>query len=197
MLREACRQARLWNTEFNPDLSISANLSARQFSGSDLVDAVTGALGDSGLDSRNLELEITESLLMQDAAKSVRVLRQLKAMGISIAVDDFGTGYSSLAYLKRFPLDVIKIDRSFVSDICDDADDAAICASILALAHALRMKVVAEGVETASQLAFLRMHHCEVMQGYLFSKPLPADDATALLRSGRRQALGFVEIAMA
>jgi diguanylate cyclase (GGDEF)-like protein/PAS domain S-box-containing protein len=197
VLHEACRQARLWNTEFDPDLGISANLSARQFSGSDLVDAVTRALRDSGLDSRNLELEITESLLMQDAAKSVRVLRQLKAMGISIAVDDFGTGYSSLAYLKRFPLDVIKIDRSFVSDICDDADDAAICASILALAHALRMKVVAEGVETASQLAFLRMHRCEVMQGYLFSKPLPADDATALLRSGRRQSLGALKTDMA
>jgi diguanylate cyclase (GGDEF)-like protein/PAS domain S-box-containing protein len=189
VLREACTQCHRWVGEFGAHLRMAVNLSARQFTGSDLEEAVTDALRESRLDARNLELEITESLLMQDAGKSVRVLRQLKDMGVSIAVDDFGTGYSSLSYLKRFPLDVIKIDRSFVRDICNDPDDAAICASILAMAHALRMQVVAEGVETTSQLAFLRAHQCEVMQGFLFSRPLPAGEATALLASGRRQPL--------
>ena len=196
VLREACTQARLWVNEFGSHLRMAVNLSARQFAGSDLEETVTRALRDSGLDAGNLEVEITESLLMQDAGKSVRVLRQIKDMGVSIAVDDFGTGYSSLAYLKRFPLDVIKIDRSFVRDISEDPDDAAICASILAMAHALRMEVVAEGVETMPQLAFLQAHGCQVMQGYLFSRALPAADATALLASGRRQPLSGSGVAV-
>jgi diguanylate cyclase (GGDEF)-like protein len=184
VLRQACGQAKRWVETFDADLRVAVNLSARQFSQPSLPQLVADALRESGLPARNLELEVTESLVMQDVELSARTLRELKAMGITLAVDDFGTGYSSLAYLKRFPLDVLKIDKSFVAEITTSPDDAAICASIIAMAHSLRKKVVAEGVETDSQLGFLTQQHCDRAQGYLFSKPLEAAAAGELLRKG-------------
>ena len=130
-----------------------------------------------------LELEITESMVMSDPQSSIKVLHGLKAMGIRLSVDDFGTGYSSLAYLKRFPLDSLKIDRAFISDLPTDGDDAAITQAIIAMAHSLRLKVVAEGVETAQQLQFLRDNGCDEMQGYYLSKPLSEDQFRCLLQS--------------
>ena len=187
VLREACRQCKEWTQAFDSDLRIAVNLSGRQLVGDGLVPSVAAALVASGLPAKNLQVELTESLLMQDVPHSVRLLKQLKAMGVSLAMDDFGTGYSSLAYLKRFPLDELKIDKSFVRDITSDPDDAALCASIMAMANVLRLHVVAEGVETEAQLGFLQQRQCRAMQGYLFSRPLPAAEATNLLKSGRRQ----------
>ena len=189
VLREACRQANEWVGQFDAGLRMAVNLSARQFLQPGLVQAVAAALGESGLPARNLELELTESMIMQDPDQSGRTLAELKAMGITIAVDDFGTGYSSLAYLRRYPIDVLKIDKSFVGELVGNPDDAAICASIIAMAHSLRLKVVAEGIETDSQLGFLVQRGCDYAQGYLLGKPLPAGSIADLLRGGSRAAL--------
>jgi len=189
VLREACRAARGWVEAFGADLKVAVNLSARQFGAADLAASVAAALRESRLPAKNLELEVTESLVMADADRSAATLAELKRMGIALSIDDFGTGYSSLAYLRRFPIDHIKIDRSFVNDIATDPDGAAICASIIAMAHALRLQVVAEGVETDAQLGFLRQRQCDRMQGYLFGKPVAGVEAEALLRDGRRMAL--------
>jgi len=185
VLREACRQARIWTEEFDPALCMAVNLSARQFVHTGLLPGVAAALADSGLAAANLELELTESLVMQEPEKSAGILRELKAMGITLAMDDFGTGYSSLAYLNRFPLDVLKIDRSFVKEIAAGAGDAALCEAIIVMAGALCLEVVAEGVETRAQLDFLAERHCDRMQGFLFSRPLAAAAATDLLREKR------------
>ena len=139
----------------------------------------------TGLEARFLELELTESMMMQDVEQAIATMGKLKALGLQLSIDDFGTGYSSLAHLRHFPIDVLKIDKSFVSDIMYSADDAAIVQAIIALAHSLRLKVIAEGVETAQQLAFLRQHGCDQMQGYLFSRPLAAPAFEQLLRQGR------------
>ena len=184
VLANACRQAKQWVENFDANLRMAVNLSVRQFAQDDLAAVVAGALAASGLPARNLELEVTESLIMQDIEHSARLLKQLKAMGLTLAVDDFGTGYSSLAYLKRFPLDIIKIDRSFVAEIASNPDDAAICSSIIAMTHSLRKKVVAEGIEDEQQLGFLVQQHCDRAQGFHFSRPLPAAAAGELLRSG-------------
>jgi len=183
-LLQACRQAKQWVETFDANLRMAVNLSARQFSHSRLPQTVAAALKASGLPARNLELEVTESLIMQDIELSARTLRELKAMGITLAVDDFGTGYSSLAYLKRFPLDILKIDKSFVAEITSNPDDAAICSSIIAMAHSLRLKVVAEGVENDRQLGFLSQQHCDRAQGYHFSRPVDAAAAGELMRRG-------------
>ena len=185
VLREACRQNKAWQAEGLPPLRVAVNLSARQFCQRDITVIVAKALADSGLDPRFLELEITESMLMQDVDATIGIMQQLKAIGISFSLDDFGTGYSSLSYLKRFPLETLKIDQSFVRDIPHDKDDSAIAAAIIAMASALGLKVIAEGVETLEQLAFLSAQHCTSMQGYYFSKPLPASEFAALLRQGR------------
>jgi EAL domain-containing protein (putative c-di-GMP-specific phosphodiesterase class I) len=150
------------------------------------MDSVARALRETGLGPEWLELEVTESMLMQGVdAQGVDLtldtLFKLKDMGVRLAIDDFGTGYSSLAYLKRFPLDTLKIDRSFVKDLPRDAEDAAIAKAIIAMAHSLRLAVVAEGVETDQQLAFLRQHGCDLVQGFLFSRPVPAEEFAALL----------------
>jgi diguanylate cyclase (GGDEF)-like protein/PAS domain S-box-containing protein len=184
VLLQACRQAKQWVETFDANLRVAVNLSARQFSQSRLPQVVTDALKESGLPARNLELEVTESLIMQDIELSTRTLHELKAMGITLAVDDFGTGYSSLAYLKRFPLDILKIDKSFVAEIISNPDDAAICSSIIAMAHSLRLKVVAEGVENAQQFGFLAQQHCDRAQGYHFSRPVDAAAAGELMRRG-------------
>jgi diguanylate cyclase (GGDEF)-like protein len=186
VLREACVQAMRWQLSGLRPLRVAVNLSARQFRKAGLAESIRAALRASGLESKWLTLEITESLLMDNAAASGAVLRSLQEMGVSMALDDFGTGYSSLAYLKHFPIDIIKIDRSFVRDIASDADDAAIVRATIGLASSLGMQTTAEGVETAEQLAYLREHGCRYAQGYLFSVPLPAEEFAALLKDGRR-----------
>ena len=187
VLRTACRQARVWQENGAGRLRVAVNLSARQFGREDLVGTVARALEETGLDPRCLELEITESLLVQDIEASSRTLDELKrvAGGVRISIDDFGTGYSSLSYLKSFPIDLLKIDRSFVRNLATDPDDAAITAAIIGLAHNLRLKVIAEGVETEEQLAFLKNKGCDEAQGYYFGRPLPAEDITRLLGEGR------------
>jgi diguanylate cyclase (GGDEF)-like protein len=180
VLRTACAQARAWQDR-QPGLSVAVNLSARQFQEASLVAQVTDALADSGLEAGCLQLEITESSAMQNAQTAIQTLRELKAQGVGLSIDDFGTGYSSLSYLKRFPIDTLKIDQSFIRDIGRDPDDAAIASAIIALAHTLKLTVVAEGVETPGQLAFLATHGCDRAQGYLLSRPLPADLCGALL----------------
>ena len=183
VLRTACRQGRVWQESGLGPLRVAANLSARQFGQEGLVDTVAGILEETGLDSLTLELEITESLLMDDVEASTQALTELKrsVSGIRIAIDDFGTGYSSLYRLKTLPIDLIKIDRSFVRDIAADPDDAAIVTAILGLAHNLRLEVIAEGVETGEQMAFLRERGCDLAQGYYLSRPIPAGELTELL----------------
>jgi diguanylate cyclase (GGDEF)-like protein/PAS domain S-box-containing protein len=186
VLRTACVQTRAWHQAGFPGLRIGVNLSARQFQQPNLVQLIRQALTDSGLEPQHLDLELTESMLMHDMERTVSTLTELDTLGVALSVDDFGTGYSSLSYLKRFPIDVLKIDRSFVRDITSDPDDAAIATAIIAMAHSLEMKVIAEGVETREQQEFLRQHDCDGMQGYLFSKPLPAEDFTRLLQKNQR-----------
>jgi diguanylate cyclase (GGDEF)-like protein len=183
VLRTACAQARVWHARGNLDFSVAVNLSSRQFQQADLVFQVTEALHQAGLPPGALDLEITESNAMQNAELSISTLNDLKKLGVRLSMDDFGTGYSSLNYLKRFPIDRIKIDQSFVRDVTRESDDAAIAAAIIAMAHSLQLTVVAEGVETTAQLEFLRAQRCDEMQGYLFSPPLPAEDFQRLLES--------------
>jgi diguanylate cyclase (GGDEF)-like protein len=180
VLRNACAQAWLWQ-ERHAGLSVAVNLSARQFQEPGLVGHITDALADTGLPPRLLELEITESNAMQNAQAAIQTLRELKALGVRISIDDFGTGYSSLSYLKRFPIDTLKVDQSFIRDIGADADDAAIATAVIALAHTLKLDVVAEGVETAGQRDFLAASGCDLMQGYLFSPPVTAEACGELL----------------
>jgi diguanylate cyclase (GGDEF)-like protein len=181
VLRTACRQTRAWQQAMQPSLRVAVNLSARQFAQPTLIDEVAAALRDSGLAPAGLELEITESMVMNDPDEAVRVMHQLKSMGVGIAIDDFGTGYSSLGYLKHFPIDCLKIDRSFIRHLPGDVDDAAITRAIIALAHTMRLTVVAEGVETDAQLDFLRKNLCDEVQGFLLGRPVPAADFERLL----------------
>ena len=183
VLSEACIQTKAWQQAGLGDLRVAVNLSARQFTQKNLVQSIADVLHATGLEPRFLELELTESMVMNDVDNAITILRNLKGLGIHIAIDDFGTGYSSLSYLRRFPIDVLKIDQSFVNDLMVDADDAAIVVSIISLAHSLRLQVVAEGVENAEQLAFLRAHGCDQMQGYHFSRPIAADEFECLLRA--------------
>jgi diguanylate cyclase (GGDEF)-like protein len=184
ILEEACSRTRAWQRGTRFYFSIAVNLSARQFQEPNLVSQVKRALRATGLEARFLELEITESVAMQSAESTLRTLTELKGLGVRISIDDFGTGYSSLAYLKRFPIDTLKIDQSFVSDIGTDADDSAIASAVIAMAHGLGLRVVAEGVEREEQLEFLRRQRCDHYQGYLFSRPLGADEFGAMLREG-------------
>ncbi|HEX8179170.1 MAG TPA: EAL domain-containing protein [Pyrinomonadaceae bacterium] len=192
VLHTALAQAVRWQARGLPVGRIAVNLSARQFRQPDLAGMVAGLLAETGLRPACLELELTESSIMHDTANAIATLRELKAMGVRVAVDDFGAGYSSLAYLKHLPIDVLKIDRSFIRDMATDADDAAIVMAIITLAHSLKLQVVAEGVETEEHLRFLRLLRCDEMQGYLFSKPLSAADLEQLLarqRAGAKQDL--------
>jgi diguanylate cyclase (GGDEF)-like protein len=175
VLRCACIQARAWLDAGLPELHIAVNLSAKQLEQSNLRDIVLSALADSGLPPAALVLEITESVLMERAREPVGILDDLRSLGIRLSIDDFGTGYSSLAYLKHLPVDNLKIDRSFIQDIPDDADAVSIVTGIMALAHSLRMKVIAEGVETVAQRDTLARLNCDYLQGFLFSKPVPAE----------------------
>lgn len=185
-LREACTQNKRWQDAGLPPLSVAVNLSAQQLRQPSLESTVARILEETGLDPRYLELELTESAVMDSPDATAETLHRLKALGLSIAVDDFGTGYSSLSHLGRFPFDTLKIDRSFVSDITTAPDHATIAMTIIAMAASLRLTVVAEGVETETQAAYLRARGCDQLQGYLFSRPLPAAELERLLREGRR-----------
>jgi diguanylate cyclase (GGDEF)-like protein len=182
VIRTACVQNQDWQKMGLPPMTMAVNLSARQFQQQDLVQNVARILKETDLDPRWLEMEITEGIAMQNADYTNVLLRGLKDMGVRVALDDFGTGYSSLSYLKKFPIDTLKIDQSFVRDLIIDPNDAAIANAVIVLAHSLKLKVVAEGVETREQEAFLREHQCDTYQGFLFSNPLPADSFEMLLR---------------
>jgi diguanylate cyclase (GGDEF)-like protein len=185
VLEEACRQVARWQREFptEPPLQISVNLSPRQFDDPNLVADVAAALSGARIEAASLKLEVTEGLIMRDTERSIETLRKLKNFGITIAIDDFGTGYSSLSYLRRLPLDILKIDRSFVQGIGTSAEDDAIVRAIISMAQSLGLSVTAEGIETREQATLLREWSCQTGQGYLFSRPLPAEEFTALFRA--------------
>ena len=176
VLREACRQNKVWQDAGLPPIRVAVNISARQFQQGDFIPMLRCLLRDTGLDPTWLELEITEGMMMGNTDQVIRTFLQLNQMGVEISIDDFGTGYSSLAYLKRFPVHRLKIDRSFVSDLTTDPDDAAITEVVIKMGHSLNLKVTAEGVETDQQVGYLRGKGCDELQGFLFSKPLPAEE---------------------
>ncbi|MDP1708893.1 MAG: EAL domain-containing protein [Gammaproteobacteria bacterium] len=188
VLRSACAQNKAWQTEGLAPIRVSVNLSALQFRQPDFAATITRILQETGLDPswEGLEMELTESLLVDNVEETIKTLHQLRAMRVKVSIDDFGTGYSSLTYLKRFPLFGLKIDRTFVSDLSINPEDAAIVSAIIALAHSLKLNVIAEGVETLEQLRFLQELKCDEMQGFLFCQPMPAADVAHLLREGRR-----------
>jgi EAL domain-containing protein (putative c-di-GMP-specific phosphodiesterase class I) len=175
VLQTVCLQNKVWQTRGFPPLRVAVNLSTRQFRQKGLAELIGGLLQDIGLDPRCLELELTEGAAMQNPEEAAAILKALKKTGIHISIDDFGTGYSSLSYLKKFPLDTLKIDQSFVRDITTDPNDAAIVQAVIAMAHGLGLKVLAEGVETQEQAAFLHLHKCDMAQGYYFGRPMPAE----------------------
>jgi diguanylate cyclase (GGDEF)-like protein len=185
VLATACARTNIWQGRGLPKLSVAVNLSARQFGDSMLLEKLTRIIRASGLNPAHLELEITESVVMANGECAVAVLDKLKSIGVQIAIDDFGTGYSSLAYLKRFPIDTLKVDRSFIRDIPTDSGDMKITRAIIAMAHGLRLKVVAEGVETAEQLQFLRSQSCDAVQGYFLYRPLREDEVADALKANR------------
>ena len=192
VMRAGCAQNKAWQDKGLMPMRISLNFSARQFQQSTFITDVAHILKETNLDPRWLELELTESSIMKDPEEAIEKLHELKLMGISVAIDDFGTGYSSLNYLKRFPIDTLKIDKTFVSDVCKDPHDTAIVRAIINLGHALDMTVVAEGVETKEQLQYLSALECDVVQGFLFSKALSAKAFEELLIEQRRVTSGNV-----
>jgi len=181
VLDTACRQNVSWQRAGLKPVRVSVNISPRQFAADDLLQGIELALQRSGLEPCWLELEITEGTVMHDAERAAQVLGEIRKLGVRVSIDDFGTGYSSLAQIKRFPISTLKIDRSFVRDLAYDGADRAIAEAIIAMGRTLGLEVVAEGVETAEQLAFLRQHRCDEMQGYLLSPPVPAEDLARLL----------------
>lgn len=184
VIERVCAQIRQWRDAGLEKFGVAVNVSARQFQSGKLEDLISAALRDQDLEPQCLMLELTESMLMDDPEEAVSRLTALRQTGVQIALDDFGTGYSSLGYLGRFPIDQLKIDRSFITDIVTDPKSATIATSIIALAHRMRLRVVAEGVETEAQLGYLRQYGCDEMQGYFFSKPLPPEAFAELLRQG-------------
>jgi EAL domain-containing protein (putative c-di-GMP-specific phosphodiesterase class I) len=188
VLRTACTQCKVWHESGFPGLRLAVNLSPRQFAQTDFVELVATVLRDSGLEARWLTLELTESLMMADVEASIVKLGQLKALGVQLSVDDFGTGYSGLSYLKRFPIDELKIDRSFVRDLASDDESETIVLAIISLARNLNLRVIAEGVETAEQVAYLQENGCDELQGYFFSRPLPAMECRSFLGVGEETA---------
>lgn len=184
VLRTACVQNKAWQDAGLPHLHVAVNLSGRQFKQKNLIAMIELILAETGLGAEHLELEITESVIMDQAAETIAAIGDMRMLGLRLSIDDFGTGYSSLSYLKRFPIDNLKIDRSFVRDITTDQDDAAIVKAVIALAHSLKLMVIAEGVETAAQFDFLREQGCDEIQGYYFSRPLEVAEFTARLANG-------------
>ncbi|MEE9551417.1 MAG: EAL domain-containing protein, partial [Gammaproteobacteria bacterium] len=188
VLRKACMditEIRKINDDFQ---SISVNLSARQFVDNTLVTRIERILNETNVQPENLVIEITETILMTEAERSLQILNELSEIGLKLSLDDFGTGYSSLAYLKQFPISVIKIDRSFVQDLHTDSSDMAICEAIIAIARQLKLKVVAEGVETQDQFEFMRERSCHSIQGYFFGKPVPLPELLTKVKGGRQMA---------
>jgi EAL domain-containing protein (putative c-di-GMP-specific phosphodiesterase class I)/ActR/RegA family two-component response regulator len=186
VIATVCHQIRQWMDSSVGPVQVSVNVSGRQFIEGDLEGAVIKALGDNDIMADLLELELTESSLMANTERTIASLHNLKKLGVQISIDDFGTGYSSLAYLRRFPLDKLKIDIAFIRDVTSNPDDAAITLAIIRMAHSLKLGVIAEGVETAAQLAYLRHHRCDHIQGYYFSRPLPLPELEHWLREGKR-----------
>jgi len=186
VVREACRQARAWQLDGLPSMRVAVNLSASQFRQGDIVTIIRDALDAAGLEARFLEVELTESAVMTDPEESVAILEELSTMGVLVSVDDFGTGYSSMSYLRRFPIDKLKIDRGFINEVMLRPEDASIVRAIVSLAHGLKLKVVAEGVESTEQVEFLKTLGCDQYQGYHFSPALPAPQFEALVRSKRK-----------
>jgi EAL domain-containing protein (putative c-di-GMP-specific phosphodiesterase class I) len=181
VLCEACRQVKAWAEAGLQPITMAVNLSASELRASDFAANVRAALAETGIEPRYLEFELNESFLMQDAKSTTAVLQALKELGVGIALDDFGTGYSSLTYLKRFPINALKIDRSFMRDVLTDDEDAGIVTAVISMANSLHLRVIAEGVETPEQLAFLQAQHCGEAQGYLFGRPLAANEFAKLL----------------
>jgi EAL domain-containing protein (putative c-di-GMP-specific phosphodiesterase class I) len=188
VLLEGCRQARAWRDLGLGAVSVAVNVSALEFLGKDFLSGVRAALIATGMDPHNLEMELTESVLMLDAESTVDTLHALKAVGVQLAIDDFGTGYSSFSYLRRYPVDALKIDSSFVHDITANSDGATIVTAMIDIGKSLRHRVVAEGVETWEQLDFLQSQGCSEAQGYYFNHPMIADSFTELLKSEKAQA---------
>jgi EAL domain-containing protein (putative c-di-GMP-specific phosphodiesterase class I) len=186
VLKTACEQAMLWHQAGFKQLTMSVNLSGRQFNNPDIIKSFQNTIEQSGIDPTLLEMELTESMLMRNASKTVSALNSLHHLGIQIAVDDFGTGYSSLNYLRRFPISTLKIDRTFIRDVVEDADDAAIATAIIVMAQSLNLRVVAEGVETDAQKAFLQERNCMLVQGDWYSVPVDAESITQMLGSPPR-----------
>jgi diguanylate cyclase (GGDEF)-like protein len=184
VLRAACKPATSWRAAGLPTFNVAVNVSALQLQNRDFVDMVAKILEETGLDAKYLELELTESMILNKTEAFIAILRDLKAMGITLTIDDFGTGHSSLANLQLLPIDKVKIDRSFVNNITTNEQDATIAVSVIEMAHKLGIKVVAEGVETEEQLRYLYTHHCDIMQGYHFSRPVVAEDFETLLATG-------------
>ncbi|MEG4989470.1 EAL domain-containing response regulator [Microcoleus sp. BR0-C5] len=185
VLQTACRQMQVWENAGFSGLRVAVNLSPRQFHQPDLSSRVAQILAETGLQASSLELELTESLMVEDAESAIATLQQLKKLGVSISIDDFGTGYSSLSYLTQYPFDTLKIDRCFISNITDGCTNAAIVKAIIEMAHSLCLEVIAEGVETEAEKDFLWRYKCDIMQGYLFSPPLAAADFEQLLMAGK------------
>jgi EAL domain-containing protein (putative c-di-GMP-specific phosphodiesterase class I) len=184
VLTMACQQVGQWR-DTHGELKVAVNISGRQFSHPDFLDTVARIVRESGIDPSSLELEFTESVIMEKADRNVKSLQALKEMGVHLSIDDFGTGYSSLSYLKHFPIDAIKIDRSFIAEVASSSDDAAIAEAIISMAHTLKLQVVAEGVETEAQLQFLRERGCDGAQGFFFAAPMPPAELSKFI-SGRR-----------
>jgi EAL domain-containing protein (putative c-di-GMP-specific phosphodiesterase class I) len=189
VLREACKQARAWLDAGLHLGTMAVNVSATEFRAENFLEGLIGILAETGLDPGCLEMELTESVLMKRVETTESTLKSLRARGVQLAVDDFGTGYSSLSYLQRFPIDALKIDQSFVRQITNVSDDARIVAAVIGMGRSLKLRVVAEGVETQEQLGFLQAHHCDEAQGYYFSGPVPPVQFAKLLETGISEAV--------
>jgi len=184
VIRTVCKQIKTWQDAGFKEMNVALNISSYQFDKQNLIEIVKKALQDTMISPQCLEMEITESTIMRNPEKAIQILTKLKTMGMGIAIDDFGTGYSSLSYLKRLPLDFLKIDQSFVKGVVSDPRDQTIVKATIAMAHSLKLKTIAEGVETEEQLCFLQEHGCDELQGYLFSRPLPAEEIPEILTKG-------------
>ena len=184
VLREACKQAQAWIDAGLPAMTMAANVSAMEFRDKNFLAGLVAILAETGFNPRLLELELTESVLMKHAASTAIILRTLRESGVRVAVDDFGTGYSSLSYLQKFPIDAVKIDQSFIRQISTAGDDTTIVKAVIGMARGLKLRVIAEGVETAEEVAFLRAYRCEEAQGYFFSRPVPPQEFAMLLKNG-------------
>jgi EAL domain-containing protein (putative c-di-GMP-specific phosphodiesterase class I) len=184
VLRQACRQAKIWRNAAVPLPTMAVNISAMEFRNDAFLEGVFQILEETGLDPRSLELELTESVLMKYVESTETILKALKSAGVRLAIDDFGTGYSSLSYLRRFPIDTLKIDQSFIRQITTAPDQTTIVTAVIGMGRSLNLRVVAEGLETRQELAFLQAHRCDEAQGYYFSRPIPAEQFVALFATG-------------